>query len=721
MEKTEYQKSEELYRKYKSSQRQNWGVQVQDDRAFALGAQLEQSVSDALEANNQYTGTVNEVTPAIDLIVAMLAENNPRWQFIGAEKSDSSISADVADLHFHIWYVSNGTAILEKAIYDFEEGGMGALMAYPDYHADLGKGEIKIADLEILDLYIDPKSKKPDSSDAESILLVKNLTESQIKNIIPNFDFTNAGGSIVESYPQPTRAMNEDQAISSDDTDEDKYQCIDRYTKIKVKRYNTYDPITKYENIFTEDEFREYLSQPAFIIVKAGEENYETREFRVKELQKIYEQTGGLFHYEIDPQTQQAELRAGAEYGINSIPASTTQLKSTVIGELIQNGVIDVSTPMVNRIKRVYSIGQKIVLNEILPIEEYPIVTFMLHHKRNPYPMSDIRLVKPLQEQLNKIMSLILAYNTNITNVKYFVPKGSGTKKELEERGGKAGSQVFEYDPELGGQPIIVQLTQMSQALYEEKRQIQEQIQRIIGAYAVMDGQSSQAPQTKGGTVLIDEYGQRRINLKRKRLESALNQLAKVISQMIPSVYTEEKVIRIIEPNSKSKLRSAEFNKPDPENADRIINDLSVRYDVRVISASTMPTNKLQRYELLMSAYQQQVLRDPTPIIENMPFIDNLDEILEREDRLKQAEQMLQQAEEQIKQLNGQLQTKSRENIQMAEKVEVAKFSADLDKIANKAEGAVALGTQRINDEVKNKKKENNDTGRNQAKSKKRK
>lgn len=703
-QKTQAQISEDLYSDYRSSQRTSWGEQVQDDRAFALGAQLEQEDSDALENANQYTGAVNEITPSIDLVVAMLTENNPRFQFVGSEKSDAKIAADVSDLHYHIWDNSNGTQILEKAVYDFEEGGMGALMAYPDYHADLGKGEIKITDLEILDLYIDPKSKKPDCSDAEHIMIVKNLSEGQIKSLIPNFKFEGVAQISADQYPEPTRAMNEDQVLSTDDSIEEvRYRVIDRYTKIKVKRFNVYDPISDFENILDREDYQEYLQKPAFIIIKQGQESYETREVKIRELRGIYEQTGGTFHYMINPLTQQAELMAGAEHGETSVPASTTMLQPTTIGELVNMGVIKVSEPLITRIRRVYTIGNKLVLDEILPLEDYPIVTFMLHHKRNPFPMSDIRLVKPLQEQLNKIMSLILAYNTNITNVKYFVPIGSKTKKELEERGGKAGSQVFEYDPELGGQPIVVQLTQMSQALYEEKRQIQEQIQRIIGAYAVMDGSAVQAPTTKGGTVLIDEYGQRRINLKRKRLEGALNSLAKVISQMIPKVYTEEKIVRILEPNK--KIKQTVFNQQDPENANRIVNDLSIRYDVRVVSGSTMPTNKMQRAEMMMNLYNNRIITDPSLVIQYLDIPD-VDDVIERENRLRQYEQQLAQAEEQIKALSGQLQTKSREVIQANEKVEVEKFKGNLNKISNKAESAVLLGTQRINDEVKNKRKE---------------
>jgi len=150
--------------------------------------------------------------------------------------------------------------------------------------------------------------------------------------------------------------------------------------------------------------------------------------------------------------------------------------------------------------------------------------------------MSDIALVESLQEQLNKISSLIIAYNTNITNVKFFVPKDGTLKKELDERGGRPGMEVFEFDSDIETPPFVIQLIQMSVALYEEKRELKDDIQRIIGAFAISDGDVSQAPRTKGGTQLLDEFGQRRVALKRKRLESALNQAAINISPLPKSI-----------------------------------------------------------------------------------------------------------------------------------------------------------------------------------------
>lgn len=696
-EKTEAEQlSEQILQDYKNSDRQSWATQAVEDKMFMLGAQWESDDAQAIEANNQSALSNNEITPSIDLVVAMLTENNPRWQFVGSESSDIKIASDIADLHSYIWDNSSGTMILENAVKDYEVTGMGALMAYIDPFGDYGKGEIKVTDIDPLDIYVDPLTKRSDCQDTPHFLIVKDLSENQIKATFPNFDLTDVSEiSVGTQYPSNSRNTSEDQVLYPDTLDT-KYTCIDRYTKIKVKRFHVYDSISEYEKILTEEQYSEYAKEPAVIVVTSGVETYHTARGEVNKYMSMLQQMGDTFHYMIDPMSGQPQLMPGAEHGGSSVPGSTTQIIPTNKGQLINEGVIKVDFPLITRVQRVLTIGGKTAFEDILPIEDYPIVTFMLHSQRNPYPMSDVRLVRPIQEQLNKTVSLKIAYMTNVVNVKYFIPQGNGSlKKDIEKNGGKAGFQVFEYDAETGGVPIPVQHTQFPTSFYSEDNLYRQQIQRIIGAYAVADGDAAQAPTTKGGTILIDEYGQRRVNLKRKRIEGAMNQLAKVICQMIPNVYTEEKVIRIVEPNRKPK--EVRFNSIED---DRIINDLSLRYDVKVVTASTMPTNKMMRFEILNNAFQSGVLRDPTPIIQNLD-VPNVDEILEREDMVKNLQQALAQAEEQIKGLQGDLQTANRAEVQAEKKVEVMKTKTQLDRVGNRLESATMLGMQRINDYTK--------------------
>ncbi len=703
---TEITKSEDLYDKFRRGDRADWIDQVTEDRFFLMGAQLNRGDKAALDAANQFTGSTNEITPSIDLVVSMLTENNPRFSFSGVETSDSKVAGNIADLHAYIWRISKGRMVLERTVYDYVTDGMGAFLVFTDGFADFGKGEIFITDIDPRDLYISPNCKKPDCSDASHLLIVKNLTEEQVEDIIPGFDLTGLESTGGDDYPGTSLDSPEKQILDPSENEIRKFRAIDRYTKIKVNRFHVFDPISGYEKTFTEEDYQTYANEPAVIIVRLDQETYETRDSKVEELIQISEQTGGLFHEVIDPQTQQTQIVPGAEVEETSVPGSTTQIQIVTKAHLINEGIIKTTFPKITRIKRVYSIGGKEVANEILPLGDYPIVTYMLHHQRNPYPMSDIRLVKALQEQLNKIMQLILAYNTNITNVKGFVPKGSGLKKQLDETGGKAGSQWYEYDPELSGVPIIIQLTAMSTALYEEKRQITDQIQRIIGAFAISDGSPVQAPQTLGGTQLLDEFGQRRVNLKRKRMENALNGVSKVISQMIPNVYTEEKIIRISEPNHKGRESTFNQRVVDETGAEQIVNDLSIIYDVEVMSGSTLPTNKQQKLQMMQTAWQTGLIKDPASVIQYMDIAD-VDELLERENLIRQYEQALNQAQEEIKQLKGDLQTASRSEIQSRKRVEVVKFGADLDKVKNQVVSAAEVGKMRISDQVKESKPSN--------------
>lgn len=57
--------------------------------------------------------------------------------------------------------------------------------------------------------------------------------------------------------------------------------------------------------------------------------------------------------------------------------------------------------------------------------------------------------------------------------------------------------------------------------------------------------------------------------------------------------------------------------------------------------------------------------------------------------------------------MQGQIQTLQRENIQKEQKVEEMKTKMHLHEIVTDAKGAVNVGKQRINDQVKQSKKEN--------------
>jgi hypothetical protein len=322
----------------------------------------------------------------------------------------------------------------------------------------------------------------------------------------------------------------------------------------------------------------------------------------------------------------------------------------------------------------------------------------MLHHTDTPYPYGDARLAKSVQEQINKTHSLIIAYHINLTNVKVFVGKGTD-KKELKENWGKAGAQVFDYDQE-DGVPVVIQLTAMSNALYQHIDRLKFLIQRIYGVYEFQDGNVAVAPQTKGGTLLLDEMGFRRSRAKLKMIEEALNDLGSVISEYIPYVYTKRKLIRVLKPNN--KIKEIKFN---DDNAEKMLDLTTNKYDLKILSGSTLPSNRQARADMKMRAFEIGLIRNRATVLEEMDFAD-MDEILKNEDSLTEAQQMAQQMEEAIKTLQGDLQTADRELKHADRQIALAKFQANLTKISSKLEQSQLLVQYRMNDMVKSKQKE---------------
>ena len=697
-------KSEKIFESYKQSDRGTFSEHAVEDRAFVANVMWTSADAKALEAANQPVLTINETTPARNQVLSKLTKNSPRWASYGKEKSDVTTASYVSDIMEHIWYLSDGDTSNSKATEDFIDVGMWAMMVYVDSDADYGRGEIKVTDLDPLEVYIDPSSKRLDTEDAAHKLIVKRVTKEYIKNIYPNFNFENTSQSYEDDIEGTSRSIEEGQVLkATDDNESEYYLIIDRYTKIKVTKYHVDDGT---EHLFSKKQYDEYWQQPAIVLTRAGTEEYISDDENVKYWMSIIRQYGKVIHYMsesfVDEQGQMQEnlqIMSGLEHP-ESIPGSTTQITVVNKGYLIKTGKIESRETPVDRIKRVLSIGGKLHYKDTLPISRYPIQTTMNQHQRNPFPIGDIRLVRPLQEQLNKITSKITAYISAITNLIAFVQQGSNTKKQLETQAGKAGLKVIEIDTEVGSPPSFAQYPPLPAGIFQERQNIINQIQRIMGAYPMMDGDTSRAPDTYRATLVIQEEGQDRITFKRKRIETAINNLAKVVAELIPKVYTEKKMIRLLKPNH--QVKEVTFNEESYENGAREIkNDLSVvNCDIVMISGSMLPTNRWARSEYYTGLYEKGILQDASVILRESEIPD-VEEIIEKQDKLNQAMQYIQQLEGQLKQITGDKQTTDRENLHLKQRVEVEKVKSGLKEIEYGAKASVELGKARINDEVR--------------------
>ena len=134
--------------------------------------------------------------------------------------------------------------------------------------------------------------------------------------------------------------------------------------------------------------------------------------------------------------------------------------------------------------------------------------------------------------------------------------------------------------------------------------------------------------------------------------------IAKVVVQLIQAYYTNEKTIRLINPNSIPTEVAVNKDMYDPVSGQFLqrLNDVTVgKYDVIVVSGSTLPSNRWGRFEYYMQLFQQGII-DQVEVLKQTDVAD-MEGVLERADQRNQMQSQIQQLQGQVKKLTGDLQT----------------------------------------------------------------
>ena len=688
------------------SEREKWATNFKEAEEFRNGIQWTKVQTSVLKSRGHSPIVVNRIHPAIETAKALLTSKKPQFRATARDDSDREIAKVFSDLFQWIWEQSTGNAELKRAIDDYYVGGMGVLMAYQDPNADFGKGEVMLKSIYPLDLYIDPNSRDIFCRDAANMIVAKLMTDDEAEKIYPEFKhiWKKAQSSQQERYPVTGLDKTENQILLGDTTSDDTIaptkEYIERYTRVKIKFYHIYDPFSKYEALYEKEEYAKYIAEGVVRLIQPEGPDETITDFEeVKGYIQLMDQIGPVFHQVMDPETGETAIQPGEE-GNEAVPGSTREIVLMTKGELIENGEILVNNIEQTRIKIIVSVGSMLLYTRILPVDSYPIVPMMNVHNRNPYPESDVRIYKPLQQYINKIRSLIIAHATTSTNVKLLIPRGSVNKTEIQKEWGKAGTAVIEFDAELG-QPVVAGPVPLPNELYKNEAEAKHDLEYGFGIFEMMQGSGSAAPSTYRGTVAIDEYGQRRIKSRLDDVEGTLNQLAKITVSLIQQLYTEEKVIRLLNPDG--TVRRSVLNEPLYEDYSMAIhgkvNDITVgKYDIVIASGSTLPSNRWAQFEYYMELYKAGVI-DQEELLKKTEVVD-VEGVLERASIINQLQGQLEQAQQQIKELSGDLQTADRESVHAKKRLEVEKFKTSLDKASNKIDKTSELFDARMNDQM---------------------
>ena len=686
-----------------SSKRDNWAQQAKEDKEFRLGKQWTAKQREVLESRGQAPIVINRVHPAVESAKAMLTANRPSFRCAPREDSDNKVAQVMSALLTYMYDISDGRSVVRQAVDDYYTMGMGYIHVYQDPMMDMGKGEVCFHDVDPLDVYVDPNSRHRLFDDAENIIISKLFTKDQAKDLYPMYEtaIKNAqsdSGNKVDFNAPFTEREDDGEVTFPEDVgrvnNQEYVRGYERYYKVTVTEYRTYERFSRKEELLSEEQYKVYADRPAFVIQGQILTDAEEAKGLLSQLnqQRQIVITQKLEELVFNGYSEEEAMKL-AEDEIPNI-----EFKEIDYAELMLQGMIEVVKIKCKKIKQCVIIGETKLYDRILPTDKYPIVPVMNVHTRTPYPVSDVRMIKGLQEYINKTRSLIIAHATTSTNTKILVPEGSVDMKDFEEKWAQPGVAI-PYDP-TDGAPMPVQPTPLPNELYQNELTAKSDIDHALGLYEMMMGNAQSAPATYKATISIDEFGQRKMKSKLADIEAALTRVAQVAIPLIQQLYKTEKVFRIVQPNNSMSDYTINKKLVDDKTGEiKIINDITIgKYDIIVVTGSTLPSNRYAELEFYMDAYAKGLI-DRQEVLKKTEVFD-MEGVLERTDTITQLKQQLEQAGKTIKELKGDLQTRDREAVNLRKKVEVEKFKGELDNVSNKAKSASTLYERRLDDSL---------------------
>ncbi|MAH49735.1 hypothetical protein CMI37_28180 [Candidatus Pacearchaeota archaeon] len=678
--------TKELFNTY-SQNREIWAKHAKEDKEFRLGRQWTQEQEETLKSRGQALVTVNRIHPAVESAKAMLTSRRPSFRVAPREDSDNKVAQVVSALLSYMIDVSDGISVIRAAIDDYYVMGMGLIQVYQDPTKDMGKGEVCIRDLDPLDVYIDPNSRSRYFDDAESVIVSRMFTKGQATKMYPMYEKAIKNASSDQNWNQVNTGSATDDYSAQFPEDvgqvrnQDYIRGYERYFKVKVPKYRVFESFSGKEHLLDKEEFVQYMQQPAWIL--QGQKILTDPQ----QVQQLIQQ----FKMQTSQQMQELGYDQSAE--MPDIP-----IEEVTYAQLVEMGKIEIVEIEVTRIKMCVIMGDTYLYGRILPTEDYPIIPLMNIHTRTPYPTSDVRMVKGIQQYINKTRSLIIAHATTSTNTKILVPEGSVDMAEFEQKWAQPGVAI-PYDP-TDGAPMPVQPTPLPNELYNNEQTAKNDIDHQLGLYEMMMGNSQVAPQTYKATISLDEFGQRKMKSKLADIEAGLTRVAQVAFSLMQQLYTQQKIFRVVQPNN--SIDEYVINKrlvDDKTGEIQIVNDITVgKYDFVYVSGSTLPSNRYAELEFYMDAYQKGLI-DRLEVLKKTEVFD-MEGVLQRTDEITKLQEALKQAQGQIKKLQGDMQSRDREAVNLRKRVEVEKFKSDLDGVKNKSKAAGTIFEKRLDDNL---------------------
>ena len=708
--------NKQLWDRANNTDRSKWRSKSQKGYDFYLDEQLTMDEEKNLDESGMPSFTINRILPIIEIMKYFVTANSPRWKAVGATGDDTDIAQVHSDISDYCWHLSNGNSIYGQVILDSLVKGVGFFLIDVDQDLDNGKGEVVFSRVDPYDVFVDPASRDFLFRDAGFIMVKKNLSKTQLKNLFPQHaSKINKVSSSAYSSTFTQRDMESSKVIQPEDIsftydskgEEDQIiSYYENYSKVKVPFVNAFIrvPLT--------DDQEQQLKQSVDVQLQEFE-----AEVSVQLQEKMMSIDESLQAGEIIPERaelekqkaeqmmqtaiieKQQELMSAAQEEmtkVEQVVMRKEEFDTLMKGRQFKSSLVDFVEFFETRIKLCCTVGDDVFLYEYeLPVSEYPIIPVPYLYTGTPYPMSAVMPLIGKQQEINKAHQIMI-HNANLaSNLRWMYEEGSVDEEEWEQYSSSPGA-LLKYRQ--GFQPPTPILpAPINNAFYTITQEGKSDAEYISGVPSAMMGFTSEQSETYRGLLANDEFGTRRLKSWMSTIvEPALEHVGKCFQMHAQAHYQIDKVFRIVQPNAGNEQvddKEVRVNIPIFNDYGKAIGKWmdyeSGRFDVRIIAGATLPLNRWALLEEYFKWYQAGLIDDIAMIAET--DIRNKKQLVNRKSVYSQLQSQLEQMQEAMKDKDGTIDTLSRQLVQAGIKNKVSEANQQVNRELVDTEGQQKL------------------------------
>ena len=705
-----------LFNSANSSTRWQWKKVNQQGYEYANDNQLSSDDKKDLEEQGMPTFTINRISPVVEMLNFYATANNPRWQAIGKEGSDSDVAAVFSDLAEYVWQLSDGDTLYSNVINNCITKSLGYMLIDIDADMDNGMGEVVIKQPEPFDVYIDPKSRDILFRDAAFILIRKILPKSHMIKLFPDYEkkikkassehmsydsasFRSQDGETHDFYHDDNDII----AIDPEEGHEEEVQeYFELYERVKVPFINVF-----YRMMPNEEQLQQIQQQ---VQVKMQEMAEEMQVSMMEQQQKMEQavQSGQMlperFQLEMKKaqQMMQEQLQSAEQQYMSQLQQEASKVENKVVSEkefkllekdkTFSSMIVDFAKFHDTRLKQTVIVGDTFLYEKVYPetVKDYPVIPYHFKWTGTPMPMSAVSPLIGKQTEINKSHQ-IMVHNASLgSSLRWIYDEGSIDTEIWKKYSSSPGALLPKRQGQEAPQPI--QPMPLSNAFFTMVQEGKSDMEYLSGIYSSMQGNTQQQHDTFRGMLAMDEYGTRRVKQWMKHsIEPALRQTGRVIMQFCQATYSANKRFRIIQPSALQENREQEINIPiynDMGNAiGKSMDVQAMKADITVVAGSTLPVNRWAYLAELKELLKFGVIDDIAVLAET--DVRNKEQIAGRKSQLAQLQGQLKQVQEAIKDKDGTIETLERQLVQAGIKGKVMQAEMEITKSKEQIKGGI--------------------------------